>query len=280
MAALSVVLLSLMAEIADMIRFSSTVLAGFVITFGLVLFAFAFRPDSNRPSVRMELGQRFINSGDYDRAIEVFDAVLKEIPQHAVALHLRGLAYDRLGEIESAFADYNRAIEIDPAYFDAINDRGILSTRAGHWREGLADFRRLIGLEPNNTSARVNYAFALQKAGRLDEAAACLDVIDGSQRDETVEYLRACIAMSQRDWVSADAALSAAIEIDSNDLKMWLNRAISRWRLGRTAEAISDLNQAAGLDEDWMLQGTIAELRLQIEGSQPQADSTADLARP
>lgn len=264
-------------------RFASATVAGFLFTFAIVLFAVAFRPDSNRPSVRMELAQRFIDRGDFDRAIETVDAVLREIPQHAVAYHLRGLSHDRLGESGQAIADYNEAIELDPSYFDAINDRGILLTRTGRWQDGLADFRRLVGLEPNNTSARVNYAFALQKAGRLDEAAACLDVIDDGLRDETVQYLRACIAMAQRDWANADVAFSAAIEIDANDMKNWLNRAISRWRLGRTAEAISDLNQAAMLDEDWMLQATIAELRLRIEDAQPSAgatDATAGISRP
>jgi len=264
-------------------RYSSAIVAGFLFTVAIALFTAAFRPNTHRPSVRMELGQRFIASGDFDRAIETFDAVLQVIPRHAVALHLRGLAHDRLGETGQAIADYDRAIELDPAFFDAINDRGILLTRSGRLADGLADFRRLVALEPNSTSARVNYAFALQKAGRLDEAAACLDVIDDALRDETVQYLRACIAMAQSDWVNADVALSAAIEIDADEMKFWLNRAISRWRLGRAAEAISDLNQAARLDEDWMLQSTLAELRSRIEASEPTpeaTDVTADIGRP
>ncbi len=89
--------------------------------------------------------------------------------------------------------------------------------------------------------------------------------------------------MAQRDWMNADVALSAAIEIDADEMKFWLNRAISRWRLGRAAEAIGDLDQAAKLDEDWMLQATLAELRSRIEASEPRSDAThatADIGRP
>lgn len=178
-------------------RYSSAIGAGFLFTMASVLLAAVFRPDSDRPSVRMELGHRFIASGDFDRAIETFDAVLQVIPRHAVALHLRGLAHDRLGETGQAIANYDRAIELDPTFFDAINDRGILLTRIGRASDGLADFRRLVALDPSSTSARVNHAFALQKAGQVDEAAACLDVIDDALRDETVQYLRACVAMAQ-----------------------------------------------------------------------------------
>ncbi|HBJ39082.1 MAG TPA: hypothetical protein DDZ51_30920 [Planctomycetaceae bacterium] len=256
---------------------------GFAFTLVMIFISMAFRPDWNRASVRMEIGQRFSASGDYDRAIETFDTVLQEIPRHAIALHLRGLAHDRLGETKQAIDDYNRAIDLDPRFFDAINDRGILLTKVGRWEEGIGDFRRLVALDPNSTSARVNYAFALQKAGRLDDAVACLEVIPEDQRDETVHYLIACIAMAQADWSPAELAFSSAVEITADDMKIWLNRAIVRWRLGRFAEAIADLDRAAALDDEWMLPATIAELRKRIEESQGPSgaiEATADIGRP
>lgn len=260
-----------------------TVAVGFALTFVIVIFINAFRPDWHRASVRMEVGQRFSASGDYDRAIETFDSVLHEIPRHAIALHLRGVSHDRLGEVNQAIDDYNAAIDLDPRFFDAINDRGILLMKVGRGEEGLADFRRLVALDPNSTSARVNYAFALQKVGFLDDAAACLEVIPEDQRDETVQYLIASVAMAQGDWPAAESAFSAAVEINADDLKTWLNRAIARWRLGRFADAIADLDHATTLDDDWMLPATIAELRQRIEESQAKTNAinaTADLAAP
>lgn len=260
-----------------------TVAFGFALTFAMVIFATAFRPDWHRVSVRMEVGQRFFANDDFDRAIETFDTVLQEIPRHAIALHLRGLSHDRLGEIDQAIDDYNDAIDLDPRFFDAINDRGILLTKVGRGEEGLADFRRLVALDPASTSARVNYAFAMQKAGRLDDAAACLEVIPEDQRDETVQYLIASVAMAQGDWPSAESAFSAAVEINADDLKIWLNRAIARWRLGRFADALADLDQAAQLDDDWILPATIAELRQRIEESRAKSNAinaTADNAGP
>lgn len=250
-------------------RHFATVAVPFSIVLVLLLVTMAFRPDWHRAGVRMEIGRRFFDAGDYDRAIEMCDTVLQAIEEHAPALHLRGLSHDRLGEFDQALRDYRAAIELDPRFFDAINDRGIMLTKMGRLEEGLADFRRLVSLDPVSVSARVNYAFALHKAGRTDEAAGCLEVIGEDQRDETVQYLIASIAMAQQNWDSADEAFSAAIEINSVDVKTWLNRAIARWRLGRHQEAISDLERAAVLDEDWMLQSTIEELRRQINQSRP-----------
>jgi tetratricopeptide (TPR) repeat protein len=89
--------------------------------------------------------------------------------------------------------------------------------------------------------------------------------------------------MAEGDWSSAELAFSAAVEIEADDMKIWLNRAIARWRLGRFADALADLDQAARLDEEWILPATIAELRQRIEESQARSNAinaTADNAGP
>ncbi len=238
---------------------------GVAATAALLLLVSLLRPDDQNSQVQLALAQQQLDRDTPDRAIESFDRVLQRVPDHVVALHGRGLAYDRLGETELALADYTAAIELDPNYFEAINDRGILLLRSGKWEDGVADFRTLVGMEPMNLASRVNYAFAMQKAGRSQEAAACLEVIPDDQRDSTVHYLLGCLAQQQMDWARAEQLFSSAIELDSGNLKAWLNRALCRYQLGQRDAAAADLQQVADLDDEWMLQGTIETLRERFE---------------
>jgi tetratricopeptide (TPR) repeat protein len=54
--------------------------------------------------------------GDFNQAIEL-DAT------YARAFHLRGLAYEKLGELARAFQDFDRSLEIDPEYAAAYHSR-------------------------------------------------------------------------------------------------------------------------------------------------------------
>ena len=42
---------------------------------------------------------------------------------YARAFHLRGLAYEKLGELARAFQDFDRSLEIDPEYGAAYHSR-------------------------------------------------------------------------------------------------------------------------------------------------------------
>lgn len=238
---------------------------GAAITLVLLLVFSLLRPDDQSPQMLWQRGQQQLEAGDLDRAIQSLDQLLDQVPDHVLALHARGLAHDRQGDPDSALADYNAAIEWDGEFFEAINDRGILLLGHGQWEAGVADFRTLMALEPMNLTARVNYAFAMQKAGHSDEAAACLAVIADADRDSTVYYLLGCLAQEQLDWAIAEQRFSQAIELDDENLKAWLNRALCRYQLGNSKEAAADLQRVASLDEDWMLQGTIAALRERFE---------------
>lgn len=234
---------------------------GAATTAAALLIGSLLRPDEHHPQVLLQRGHQQLDRQAFDRAVQSFDAVLQQIPDHVIALHGRALAYDRLGETDSALADYDAAIELDPSFFEAINDRGILLLRSGDWDAGVADFRTLMGMEPANLTPRVNYAFAMQKAGQSAEAAACLVVIPPEQRDATVHYLLGCLAQQQADWAAATQWFTQSIEQDPGNLKAWLNRALCRAQLGDHQAAAADLDQVASLDEDWMLQGTLELLR-------------------
>lgn len=218
-------------------------------------------PDDRRPEVKLELGRRFAAAGQFDRAIELFDDVLMEVPRHAVAFHQRGLALDGVDEAEAALSDLDAAISLDPAYTDAINDRGILLARLGRDDDALADFRRVIGLDPNHDAARLNYAVALQRSGRIDEALTALEAIPDGNDDATVAYLKACIWLSQGRLVAAEQLFDRLVTQDADNTKAWLHRGLCRWRLGRHDQGVADLEQAVRLDDELMLAELVAELK-------------------
>jgi PGF-CTERM protein len=66
-----------------------------------------------------EQGFRFLESGDYEKAIECFDKAIELNPNYTDAYLNRGLAYLYLEQNERAIEDFEKVIELNPCYDQA-----------------------------------------------------------------------------------------------------------------------------------------------------------------
>ena len=66
------------------------------------------------PNVRVDLGICFFESGQQDRAIETVQHVIRDFPEHQLAVFNLGIIYLNLGDVENANSHFERAYEINP----------------------------------------------------------------------------------------------------------------------------------------------------------------------
>jgi tetratricopeptide (TPR) repeat protein len=64
-------------------------------------------------------GENRAKSGEWERAIEIYCLAIQMNPNAAHAYYLRGLAYDQLGQVNRARADWDKALQILPGYAEA-----------------------------------------------------------------------------------------------------------------------------------------------------------------
>lgn len=115
------------------------------------------------------------------------------------------------GDPEGAIAAYTHALELQPDYAEAYNNRAFVEWHAGNNQAALADFSRAIELRPDYVYALTNRAFVRYD---LNDMPGCV----------------------------ADA--SRALELDPEDDSAFMIRGNALIRLGRWADALSDLLQA------------------------------------
>jgi len=134
---------------------------------------------------------------------------------NACAFNNRGIAYSRLGELESALADFGRALRINPRLADAHSNRGNVYQARGESEKALRDFDQAIKLDPRHNRAFNNRANLLLAKGELDAAIN--------------DYNR-------------------SIELDSSNALAFANRGLTLLQLGRDEEAGSDFKRALKLN--------------------------------
>ena len=100
-----------------------------------------------------EQGFSFLyNKGDFNRSIKAFELAIELDPANAKAYLNRGIAYERVNNVEQALKDYSRAIQLLPQDAKAYYMRGMLLGHDGKDSEAIADLR---------TSADLGYKLAI-----------------------------------------------------------------------------------------------------------------------
>jgi type IV pilus assembly protein PilF len=130
------------------------------------------RDDAAR--VHVELGQRYLQQGRLEMALEKLQKALQINPNYADAHTVIGLLYERIGDPKSAEEHYRRAVELQPKAGAANNNYGQILCSAGRLDEADKYFQRAVAdpFYKYADTALANAGVCLLTGKRLDGAEA------------------------------------------------------------------------------------------------------------
>ena len=129
--------------------------------------------DPKNPTFASLLAIERMQTGDYEKAVSLFDQVLQDAPNDPATLTSRGHALKTWGRSEEAVASYKRAVQAAPNHGDAWYALANLKTYTFS-EEELDRMRRQEDAPGQPLQNRINLCFAIAKAledrGAYDEA--------------------------------------------------------------------------------------------------------------
>jgi tetratricopeptide (TPR) repeat protein len=249
-----------------------------------------------------DLGIEQARQGDYQGAIAAFSQAIKLNPYLAEAYYRRGLAYFKTGNPHGAVFDYTAAIQRDRDRMEFYYARAFVRLELKNFSGALEDVQAAIRLNRNYAPAyQLKGAIeqkltmksvaisSFKKAAQLylaqkdaENCRVCLQKIEQLQfsalnppetnspppgKMQSQEEILAQILQKAEagDCAGALQELDWAIQIDSQDARIYCCRGIVKSKMGDRQGAIADLNRALQLNP----QNAIAlrnrgKLRLQI----------------
>lgn len=163
----------------------------------------------------VNLGDAAFNKGDYSTAVTGYTESLQTNPNDLDLLFGRGRAYQELGKLLEAQADFEQALNLDPKNFQVLLS---LAT---------------IQLEQKSYASALLYA---TKAEEISGAPAMASFLKG----------RALHQLGMPE--DALKAYGNAIQVDRDFGQAYLNRGLLKVALERTKQACEDFKLAAALD--------------------------------
>jgi tetratricopeptide (TPR) repeat protein len=173
-------------------------------------------------------GELYFWEEEYDLALPDLTRAVELDPADDWAWEMMGRSHYWLSEYEEAIACYDKAIELDPGDLDTYYDRAFAYLEMGDLDAALEDFDKVLLLEPEHSGAYYGRGRLHVAAGRYEEAIADFTEV---MKDKEQEY----------EW--------PYFEEDNP----YIDRALAYRALGRTEEALVDLDRLIEEDPYWYL---------------------------
>jgi tetratricopeptide (TPR) repeat protein len=217
-------------------------------------------------------GMAYFNTEQYESAVKDFTEFLNKNKTNRTIYYQRGLAYEKLGSIKEAEADFKRACDFG---FDkacnhiattlagpSLSEGGTENRTANDWFKIATDFvakgdyenavsffNRTIELEPNMSEAYLYRGLAYRNMQKYKEALADYNKLLSIEPNSAPAYNnRGVVYWKQGKHKEALADYNKTISLAPNDYIVYNNRGVVYYEMGNYDSALADYSKAISLN--------------------------------
>ena len=186
----------------------------------------------------IELHQR----GELAKASDIYDDILKVVPDSADALHYKGMIQHQVGESEKAIELIIRALDLVPVYPAALNNLGNIYRESGRLEEARERYRQVLEIAPEYVDTLVNMGVVHNGLRELPEAVEYLEkalAIDPEHAAAWHNLGNAYVQLKLYD--EAKSAFEKSAKIEPGNTKSFKEIAKILYKSGNRKESIKTL---------------------------------------
>jgi tetratricopeptide (TPR) repeat protein len=120
-------------------------------------------------------GNGYMQSGQFDKAIPEFEAVLKIQPDQVSALTNLGVAYYNVGRLDDAIAQYQKALAVAPDDADIHSNLAAAYVQKSQLDQALAEYQKAIDLNSTLQQAYFGLGVVYMQLGQNEQALAAFE---------------------------------------------------------------------------------------------------------
>jgi len=144
---------------------------------------------------------QYHQSGQLQKAEEIYRKILEINPDHSDSLHLLGVIANQAGNNDMAVKLIGRAIEINPKEAIYYNNIGNAFIAQGNPEQGIISYQKALELKPDFAEALVSMGSAYNELGRPDEAISCFQKALQFKQDFADAYYNMGIALKEQNKI-------------------------------------------------------------------------------
>jgi len=120
----------------------------------LLLASFTHAACAREPTDWVIQGNKYLDEGNYAKAIQAYDEALAIDPENAAALSKKAYALNELGRNDEALRASSKALAINPENTAALYDKGYALYKLGKYNEALQAADKALSIDPDYKNAK------------------------------------------------------------------------------------------------------------------------------
>lgn len=207
--------------------------------------------------------QQKVATAEQKNNIASLSEVIKANPNDANALNLRGAAYGQAGEYEKALNDFNAALSVSPQYYQAYANRALIFSRGNKLDQALADYNQALRIDPKYSIALVGRGTVHRMRNNHPAAVADFSAALENQGDPVAYFNRGLSRQAMGEHKLALDDFENTLGFRPEAPEVFQAKGVSELALQKYEKAYDDFYQAARGKENnfeaWALRGKAAE---------------------
>jgi tetratricopeptide (TPR) repeat protein len=106
------------------------------------------RSGSPTDDLLLEQATRSMNARQYDKALDILDAIVEHSPGFSEAWNKRATVNYVVGRLDQSLADIDKVLALEPRHFGALSGLGMIRRDKGDERGALEAFREALSINP------------------------------------------------------------------------------------------------------------------------------------
>ena len=115
-----------------------------------------YQGPNDKAHEQMVAGIHAMEQGDLDRALSLYNDLIRHEPNFAEAWNKRATIYWLLGDIPESLADIDKTIELEPRHFGALSGLGMILIQQNQYLPALNVYQQLLAINPQSESNQKN----------------------------------------------------------------------------------------------------------------------------
>jgi tetratricopeptide (TPR) repeat protein len=214
----------------------------------------ATRPMTAEIQVRMQQALVACNHGQLVDAREMFEEIVSHFPDSADALHMLGVIAYQGEEYQRAVAVIGEAIALNPGNAAYYSDRGLALQKLKQLEVALEHYDKAISIQPDLAITYLNRGNVLKALGQQDSAVESYQkaaaLLEKKHDSSDALHMLGLMAFDRKEYQRSVDLIDKAIAINPDNAAYYSDRGLALQRLKHLDQALESYDTAIAIRKD------------------------------